>query len=181
MKGLLSNILIFTTGAALGSVVTWGLLRKRYEQLVKEDIASVEREFARRKKAEREADRAEFTDKLVECGYLQKDDMEGGDTSMRNDAPYVISPDQVGEMDGYDIETLVYHSNGVLTDIYDEPIDDVDDIVGRDSLTHFGDYDDDKDVVYVRNDNQKCDYEIQYDSSAYGDSEELSYPHDVEE
>ena len=51
-----------------------------------------------------------------------------------------------------------YYEDGVLADDWDEPIEDIDKVVGKDSLTHFGEYEDDS--VYVRNDRLKCEYEI---------------------
>ena len=37
----LTNILIFTTGVSIGSVVTWKLLKTKYEQIAREEIDSV--------------------------------------------------------------------------------------------------------------------------------------------
>ena len=49
----------------------------------------------------------------------------------------------------------------------DNEIEDVDNIVGLDSLDTFGKYEDDS--IYVRNDSLKCDYEILADNSNYSD------------
>ena len=37
-KSLLSNIVIFTTGAALGSVVTWKLIENKYKKILERGI-----------------------------------------------------------------------------------------------------------------------------------------------
>lgn len=79
--------------------------------------------------------------------------------------PYVISPDEFGEMDGYETESLTLYSDKVLADDFGAIIDDVDGIVGRDSLNRFGEYE--EDTVFVRNDARKCDYEILADSMTY--------------
>ena len=80
--------------------------------------------------------------------------------------PYVISPDEFGGADGYDAISLTYYSgNGVLVDDNEEQVDNVEELVGEDSLKHFGEYEDDS--VYVRNDERKCDYEILLDESNY--------------
>ena len=50
------------------------------------------------------------------------------------------------------------YADGVLTDDWDHPIEDVEGLVGVESLTHFGEYEEDS--VYVRNDRYKTDYEI---------------------
>ena len=47
-----------------------------------------------------------------------------------------------------------------MTDDWDNVIEDVEEMVGEESLKHFGDYGDDQDTVYVRNDNHKSVYEI---------------------
>ena len=79
--------------------------------------------------------------------------------------PYVISPDEFGEIDGYETESLTLYSDKVLADDFGDIIDDVDGIVGRDSLNRFGEYE--EDTVFVRNDARKCDYEILADSMTY--------------
>lgn len=79
--------------------------------------------------------------------------------------PYVISPDEFGEMDGYETESLTLYSDKVLTDDFGDIIDDVDGLVGKDSLNRFGEYE--EDTVFVRNDARKCDYEILADSMTY--------------
>ena len=54
-----------------------------------------------------------------------------------------------------------------LIHIYGERIKDVDSVVGAESLTHFGEYEDDS--VFVRNDRLKCDYEILMDTRTYSE------------
>ena len=51
--------------------------------------------------------------------------------------------------------------------MYDNIIEDVEGTVGTDSLTHFGEYEDDS--VFVRNDEKQIDYEILLDSDKYYD------------
>ena len=79
--------------------------------------------------------------------------------------PYVIPPEEFGEMDGYSQVSLTFYADNVLTDEYDRIIPDVDKVVGFDSLSHFGEYEDDS--VFVRNDRLKCDYEILADQRTY--------------
>jgi hypothetical protein len=81
--------------------------------------------------------------------------------------PYVISPDEFDTIDDYGSETLTYYADGVLTDDMDNVIEDVDAMIGRDSLNHFGEYEDDS--VYVRNDKHQIDYEILKDQRKYTD------------
>lgn len=46
-RDLLIKAFMFTTGAALGSVVTWKLVKSKYEQISKEEIDSVKEEYGR--------------------------------------------------------------------------------------------------------------------------------------
>lgn len=71
--------------------------------------------------------------------------------------PYVISPDDFNELEGYTPISLTYFADGVLADEYGVIIDDIEDIIG-DGLEHFGEYEEDS--VFVRSDLKRCDYEI---------------------
>lgn len=84
-----------------------------------------------------------------------------------SDAPYVIPPEDFGELDYYTQISLTYYADGILADEDDRYINNVDDIVGRESLKHFGEYEDDS--VFVRNDKLKCYYEILLDQRSYSD------------
>lgn len=85
-------------------------------------------------------------------------------TETSGEIPYVISPDEFDELDGYTPISLTYFADGVLADENGVIVDDVEEIVG-DGLNHFGEYDDD--AVYVRNDAKRCDYEILKDEREY--------------
>lgn len=80
--------------------------------------------------------------------------------------PYVIDPDDFGE-DDYEPLTLTYYSDGVLVDEDDEPVENVDEVVGKDALKLFGEYQ--ANAVYARNERLKCDYEILRDSRRFSD------------
>lgn len=97
-----------------------------------------------------------------------KTDIQGGpaQTETSGEIPYVISPDEFDELDGYTPISLTYFTDGVLADENGIIIDDVEEIVG-DGLNHFGEYDDD--AVYVRNDAKRCDYEILKDERKYAE------------
>ncbi len=82
------------------------------------------------------------------------------------DVPYVISPDEFDELDGYTPISLTYFADGVLADEYGVIVDNVEEIVG-DGLNHFGEYE--EDAVYVRDDAKRCDYEILKDERKYAE------------
>jgi hypothetical protein len=197
MNNKVANVISFLLGAAVGSVVTWKLLEKKidqkYAQLADEEIASVKAKYTYKKPEEEQTDtqpeepqeevkEAEETDakplnikdyyasKIKEAGYEDYSAMmeKGVEEDMKK--PYVIAPEEFGEEDGYDTVSLTYYADGVLTDELDKVVKDVDKLVGKDSLTHFGEYEDDS--VFVRNEKQKCDYEILRDCRSYRDLED---------
>lgn len=174
----LSNIAVFATGAAIGSFVTWRLLKNKYEQIAQEEIDSVKEAFcAKRAETEPESTNEEETFEeavekyetiLNEEGYVDysaRAKEKGGDADMNNKKPYVISPEEYGEIYEYDTRNLTYYENGVLTDEDDNVVDDVENLIGKDALNHFGDYE--PDSVHVRNDKLKVDYEILKDGTSF--------------
>ena len=174
------DLVIFLTGAAIGSAATWLCLKKHYEKISQEEIDSVKATFSKKKEkvvsdsinTEQEnnqfkanidklkPDLVEYATKIREQKYTT--DINKGDEPMKN-KPYVISPDEYGEYEdddesNYDLISLSYYSDGVLADDDDDVIENADDIVGKDFADHFGEYEEDS--VYIRNDRLKCDYEI---------------------
>ncbi len=79
--------------------------------------------------------------------------------------PYIISPDEFGNVNGYSTISLSYYADGVLADENDEIIENIAETVGSDFAEHFGEYEDDS--VFVRNDAKWCDYEILTDYRTY--------------
>lgn len=84
-------------------------------------------------------------------------------------APFVISPEEYGEIPGYDAESWTYYSDGILTNDDDEIVDNIEYYIG-DALDHFGEYEDD--CVHVRNENEgiECDIEILKYSMTYDEA-----------
>lgn len=198
MKDTLSNFIIFATGAAIGSVVTWKLVKSKYEQIAQEEIESVKEVFARRdKKVEEEPVepiesvpkkepeghagtliRKMYGDLLKKSNYTSYSDIgEQKEEASNVDAPYVIPPEEYGEKD-YETISLVYYADGVLADDKNDLVEDADDSVGEFS-SHFGEYEDDS--VFVRNDGLKVDYEILLDPRNYSDVIDEKIPHRAED
>lgn len=182
MKSTLSKVLIFAAGAAVGSVATWKILETKYARLAQEEINSVKEVFAKRygcnKPVQVDSEETDCSESMGEyqailssSGYTNYSDISGGKTDEgvpdMKTKPYVIAPNDFDTLDDYDAETLTYYADGILTDEWDNPIEDVEGMVGKDSLLHFGEYEDD--AVHVRNENQKTDYEILRDCRKYSD------------
>lgn len=183
-------IFAFVAGVAIGSVVTWKLvdskIEDKYARIAKEEIDSVVREFS--KDLEIDVPKSEpgrpEPESDVEKEYISlANDLyynaeEGGAKEMR-DEPYVISPEEFGENDEYDIVTLTHYADGVLEDENGDIVEDVDDVVGEDFYIHYGEYEDD--AVHIRNDKLKTDYEILRDNQNYEDANSLGGPYTVDE
>lgn len=82
------------------------------------------------------------------------------DTSDKKNSPYVISPMEYGDFEDYQTISLTYTSDGVLLDDEYDPVEDIDETVGKDYEKFFGSYPDDPDTVYIRNDALCSDFEI---------------------
>ena len=194
------KFMLFVLGVAVGSVVTWRYVEKKYEQIAQDEIDSVKEVFSKRETDVTEDDEVirekasnakekpnivEYAAKLREQGYTNYSDVEpetkkeeANEESMDIDTPYVIQPEEVGEFDDYEIIGLTYYADQVLTDEDDKLVEDIEDTIGFDSLSRFGEYEDDS--VFVRNDRLKCDYEILLDQRKYSDVIKRR-PHEVED
>ncbi len=192
------NFMIFVFGVAVGSAVTWRYVEKKYEQIAQDEIDSVKEVFSKREAKFTEdtevrikADNAkekpsiiEYAARLREQGYTDYSDMvdekpeEVKEESMSVDKPYVIAPEEFGDLEDYDTISLTYYADQILADDNDVIMDDVENVVGFDSLNSFGEYEDDS--VFVRNDRLKCDYEILLDQRTYS-SVIRRKPHEVDD
>lgn len=174
-KSLLSNSIVFVVGIAIGAVASMRYFKTKYEQIAQQEINSVKEMYAKRQ--EKFSTLRDYIDRAT--GYTGgSTDEDTTDTEGKEETvvekPYVIAPDEFGEADGYSIVSLTYYADGTLADDNDEPVEDVDNTVGCDSLSHFGEYEDDS--VFVRNDARKTDYEILLDVRNYSDvMEEMSH------
>lgn len=175
----MNKILVFAAGAVLGSLVTWKLTKEKYARIAQEEIDSVKEVFARREREEIAAnEQSDDEDYIEPCqeevSNYKKIITEQGYTTMKEDEavgtkPYVISPDVFGDDPDYKTESLTYYADKVLTDEDNHVINPgrIDDLIGEDSLNHFGEYEEDS--VFVRNEKRKTDYEILLDMSNYLD------------
>lgn len=177
-KNTLINFFMFAAGAAIGSVATWKLVDEKYKRIADKEIAEMREYFSNKAKPAEDVveeepkvdptqtDIFEYANILNEQGYTNYREVTTDDISVA-EKPYVITPEEFGENEGYQTVSLYYYSDGVLADDCDDLIEDVDDVVGLDSLNHFGEYEDDS--VFVRNDRRKIDYEILLDPGTYSD------------
>ena len=175
-------IFAFVAGAAVGVGASWQYFKKKYETLAREEIESVKELFSYKKEAvsyDFSADLEEGVSintsqqprRLKEENYFDYSAIsKKPDEKKKEDdcpGPYVIPPENFGEYENYERISLTYYSDNILVDDDDRPVEDVEGTVGVESLSHFGEFEDDS--VHVRNERLHCDFEILLDPAPYSD------------
>ena len=197
MKTNLKVGLAFVLGAAIGALVANKYLKTKYEKIADEEIASVKAVYwtktnpeaaayakkdveyteevykqyqqaakSAAEQAKENPDIVKYAEKLHKEGYTNYSTTAKPDTPDLGE-PYVIPPEDFGEFDDYEKISLIYWADQVLTDDNNEVVEDLEGSVGIDSLTTFGEYEDDS--VFVRNSRLRCDYEILLDQRNFED------------
>lgn len=192
MNKKLFNVLLFTAGATIGSLVTWKVLKKKYEQLLQEEIDSFKETYAlcmsgteaddndtddfcdtsdTEDEAFSESDMTEYATLAGKYGHPSSDEnieKGGGDDEVPYiNGPYVIKPEEFGDGNyDHELHCLTYYDDGVLANDWWEKLD-IDETIGQEALEHFGDYT--EDVVHVRNERLQRDYEVTRDPRNYLD------------
>lgn len=183
MNKLLYLVLGFGLGVGAGVLGTRSYFRKKSEAEVSEALKQIAGATKEEPKEDipaevqptsplvaQKPDLMDFYKERVEKeNYTNYSEQVEGDSVEKKfkELPYVISPEDIGNMDGYDVISLTLFSDGVLTDDDFEPMeqDEIADCIGEDYQDHFGDYEDD--AVHIRNDIHRVDYEILRDLRPY--------------
>ncbi len=194
----IKEVMLFIAGLGIGSVGTYFVVKKHYEDFMDEEIESVKEyykdnimEIAKREfgesvvnpekeepveEKENEPNYQKIIKKLNYGDYSQKDDKvvdfhkEDAPAVAEKKGPYVIGPDDFANGEQYDKITLTYFSeDGVFMSIEEEVIPEGMQLVGEENLDHIGEIE--EDVVYVRNEGLNTDYEVILEERAYSDSE----------
>ena len=180
MKDILSKVLLFTAGAAIGSAVTWKLVKTKYEKIAQEEIDSVKEEYYVKVPENHIVIDSDIPDeqgnkcagehlhyipaKLKDLGYgknyakAKEEPVEEPAERVEYDRPYSIKADEYGELLDYEEVELMYYADGYLTDENDNLVEDIDGTVGFDFADYIGE--DEEDVAFIRNDTLRCDYRI---------------------
>lgn len=193
MKGLM----IFLAGVTVGGVVSWAVTKRvttnklleRTEaeiQSVKDAFKQIEEEekqkaiaqsknpdealsdykgegkplmTAQNAEPEKKTEKAELDNLQNKANKKHLEPKEG--------EPYCISMDEYGE-EGNELESLTYYSDGVLAyDDTGEVIRHIDEVVGKENLYHFGEFE--EDMLYVRDPVECIDYAIALSDKPYRD------------
>lgn len=174
MKQYCVGGIAFLLGTAVGFMAARKLLRDRYEQIAQDEIDSVKENFRRHmtpekdteKTEEEETEKATYQSKIENLRYVPKETKEPIVVEAKG-RPHIISPSEFGMEDDYDEISLTYYADDTLCDDHDHIMsdDEIEETVGKESLSHFGEYE--RDAVCVRNDRLKVDYEILMDNRTY--------------
>jgi hypothetical protein len=203
MNSKFINVFVFAVGAAIGSAVTWNIVKTRYDRIIAEEIESVKKAFAdvdTDSCDETESDIDDEEDLSERPRQINWDELEdldedesdmteysrivenytsekGGAVNMANE-PKVISPYEFGELDGYHQIELTYYADGVLEDDEGNIVEDGEELLGPDALNSYGQYE--EDAVFVRNDKLRTDFQILRDYSTYEEARGIG-PHRVKD
>ncbi|MBQ9014463.1 MAG: hypothetical protein IJ094_13100 [Bacilli bacterium] len=77
------------------------------------------------------------------------------------DIPFIITQEEFDTDDNYEKSSIMYYEDDKVLANTSDYILDIDEIIGRDALNHFGDMSNDATIVYVRNKAMNADYEVQ--------------------
>lgn len=176
MSSKVLHLAAFMAGAITGGAIAWYFARKKYEHIANEEINSVKEAYSRREAVVVESTEPAGEEETVQqhkesvidyAARLRREGYLPADSEEKGGRPYVISPDEFGELDDYEQISLTYYSDGTLADSSDEVVENVDELIGVESLQHFGEYEEDS--VFVRNDTRRCDYEILLDQRPFSE------------
>ena len=198
MNNKLFSFIMFATGAAIGSLVTWKAIKTKYERFAQEEIDSVKEEFSRLSKIRKESNDRQNEDEDVEAGDIEcndtdQDDLveysnitaryrsssdddetdEEGDEWSEGEVPYINGP-YVISPDDFSSSPPGYSAQPL--DYFADGILadgwgvklDIEETIGEESLEHFGEYADD--LLYVRNERKEIDYEVTKDPRTYAEA-----------
>lgn len=189
-----TNVIVFAVGAAIGSAVTYAVMKPKYERIIQEEVDALKKDFIECMTDMQDTDDEEPVDedeerpRQIDWADLEdldeEDDFdpdaeelneyaeiikhyaneEGGAVEVAKD-PYVISPYDFDEMDGYKTVSLTYYSDKILENEEHKIVTNIDRLIGTSSLNTFGEYEDDS--VFVRNERLRTDFEILKDYRTY--------------
>ncbi len=191
-KQIIINTVVFTTGAAIGSLVTWKIMKTRCDQHIREEVEAFKKEWPKYAGGsvktepvdwddfeDDDEDEDEEYDPDVIVDYhrianrydsaLNGEEGGGDDVVLCVNGPVVITPDEFNSMEqGWSMYALTYYAgDGILAD--DWLVEkDIEDTIGEEALECFGEHAD-EDVVHVRNEQNEAHYEVVRDPRCYAD------------
>lgn len=158
-------------GLIAGAVGGYLVTRKKYEDIIDEEIAEVKEEYkARKEEMTRETEETKEAEKTVV--EPKPDISKVAKKIMKKEVPttkaYIIAPDSFGEEEEYSKICMTYYEgDDVLANEEGEPIDDPEELFGFNPVPNLGEYE--PDSIHLQDDTIKCYYEILRDVGYYTD------------
>lgn len=195
-KTMIKFGMVFLSGVATGVAATYRYFSSKCDKTINEEIAAIRHthhvtaeEVSQKNKETNDvqdklqketATREEYEELLRQTGYIGDENPEPKAGSYLQEImekkqkgelsettrPEIISENELGEIDEYDIVGLVYYADGILADDCNIPVDDIEGTVSHDVLNLLVET---QGVVYVRNDEIECYFEIAYDLAEYNE------------
>lgn len=196
---MFKNFMIFVSGAAIGSLVTWQIVKRKYDAIIQEEIDSVKEVYSKkyaevpaeveeekdddtndaaRAKAEEAKDKAsvfEYAAKLQEHGYVNYSNPASVQEEAEEEEEEDVIMDRPYVISPDDFATVDYDVVS-LTYYRDKIVADIDDEIVEDleetiGIESLNHFGEfEDDSVFVRNDRLKIDYEILLDQRTYAEA-----------
>lgn len=184
-----STIVAFVVGLGIGSAATWFYAKKRYETIINEEVSSARETYNQLGKElieknnrlkdkmfekfdEELSEDLKVYENIVEKEYIEdevvfeeKPQVKVVSPSSHKNNPYdayEITEEEYGSDDLYSLISLTYFSDGIITDDFDEIVDDSKSILGENIYDILDNYENNSevDIVHFRNDVRRSDYQI---------------------
>ena len=159
------DLLIFIAGVGVGIGASYNLIKKKHDEILEEEIASVKETYSKYNKEsdevteEKELEPEEIASVKEKYEKITKEYSELNEENCTNSEIYEISYDDFGEEGYEEIELTYYIDDETLTDDADEPMEELDIISSIGSIDIL-DGCKDGEYIYIRNKEKKIDYSI---------------------
>ena len=159
------DLLIFIAGVGVGIGASYNLIKKKHDEILEEEIASVKETYSKYNKEsdevteENEPEPEEIASVNKKYEKITKEYSELNEENCTNSEIYEISYDDFGEEGYEEIELTYYIDDETLTDDADEPMEELDIISSIGSIDIL-DGCKDGEYIYIRNKEKEIDYSI---------------------
>ena len=159
------ELIIFVVGVGVGIGASYNIIKKKHEEILEEEIASVKETYSKNNKEsdevteEKEPELEEIASVKEKYKKLTKEYSELNEENCTNSEIYEISYDDFGEEGYEEIELTYYIDDEILTDDADEPMEELDIISSIGSIDILNGCKDGE-YIYIRNKEKEIDYSI---------------------
>ena len=159
------DLVIFIAGVGVGIGASYNIIKKKHEEILEEEIASVKETYSKNNKEsdevteEKEPEPEEIASVKEKYEKITKEYSELNEENCTNPEIYEISYDDFGEEGYEEIELTYYIDDETLTDDADEPMEELDIISSIGSIDIL-DGCKDGEYIYIRNKEKEIDYSI---------------------